>query len=186
MAVKLNKTIKSISYWFVPLLTGLLFITVGIYTLTTPLKSYVLLSFIFSISFVAAGGFEIFFSIQNRKQIKRWGWSLISGILTLAIGILLLIQPEVSIITLPYYVGFVVLFRSIIAMVLSFELKSLGILDWGNLMVAGVLGTLVSLLLLWNPIVAGLTVVIWTAIALITIGILSIYWSIRLRNLKNS
>ena len=42
------KTIKnSIEHWYIPLMVGLIFTGVGIYTLTSPLESYLALAIIF-------------------------------------------------------------------------------------------------------------------------------------------
>jgi len=176
---------NTIKYWFIPLLIGVLFIAIGIYTMRTPLESYVTLSKLFSVAFVISGILEIIFSISNREEMDNWGWTLIFGLINLIIGVLLLLHPEVSIITLPYFVGFLVLFRSIGAVSYSIDLKNFRVLDWGNLLVFGVLGIIFSFILLWNPMFAGLTVVLWTGIALIAAGAYSIYLSFKLKKVKD-
>ncbi|NAS29484.1 HdeD family acid-resistance protein [Flavobacteriaceae bacterium R38] len=179
------KTVKnSVKYWFLPLLFGLVFIGIGVYTFFTPIESYLTLSLLFSASFLVSGVFEIVFSISNRHEIDSWGWSLVFGIITAITGLLLLINPEISIVTLPFYLGFLLLFRSMGAISFSLDLKRYRVLDWGNLMVIGLLGTIFSILLLWNPLFSGITIVIWTGLALISTGVFSIWFSLKLRKLK--
>lgn len=179
------KTIESsIKHWYVPLIVGALFVIIGIYTLVSPLESYVALAIVFSISFLVSGLSEIIFSISNRHEMDNWGWNLTFGIFTFLIGLLLVANPEISITTLPFYVGFLVLFRSIMGISFAIELKNYGILDWGNLMAISVLGVLFSFLLLWNPLFAGMTIVFWTGLALITIGIFSVLLSFKLKKLN--
>ena len=175
---------KSIKYWYIPLIIGLIFLATGIYTFMVPLESYLTLTLLFGISFLVSGIMEVSFSIANRKYIENWGWSLVSGILSLAIGILLMFRPDLSILTLPFYVGFWVFFRSLMAIGTSIDLKRFGILDWGNLMLIGVFGLIFSFFLIWNPLFAGITIVVWTALALISIGIFGIYFAFKLRKLK--
>ena len=44
MGNKIFKTIESaIKYWYLPLIVGILLIVLGIWTLTTPLESYIML-----------------------------------------------------------------------------------------------------------------------------------------------
>jgi uncharacterized membrane protein HdeD (DUF308 family) len=86
--------------------------------------------------------------------------------------------------TLPFYVGFTLLFRSISGMVTAYEMKQYGILDWGTLMVTAVLGLIFSFLLLWNPLFTSVSVVVWTALAFILLGCYSIYFSFKLRKLN--
>ena len=69
-------------------------------------------------------------------------------------------------------------------MIWSFELKKLGISGWGAMLVLGILGALMAFILLWNPLLAGLTVVVYTAVAFITIGGLQVYLSLKLRKLN--
>lgn len=175
---------NTVKYWYIPLIIGIIFIGIGIYTLFSPLESYLTLSILFSLSFLFSGLFEIIFSISNRKEIENWGWTLAFGILTFLIGVLLIMNPELSMTTLPLIVGFVVLFRSIMGIGYALELKHYGLLDWGNLMVISILGLIFSLILIWNPLFAGFTIVFWTGLAIIFIGIFSVYLSFRLKKIK--
>lgn len=187
MANNFYKTVtNSIKHWYIPLIVGIIFILVGIYTFSSPLESYVALSIIFSLSFLFSGITEITFSIANRNEIDSWGWSLAFGIITFIFGILLILNPAISITTLPFYVGFVVLFRSVGAISFSIDLKSFGVKDWGMLMAVGILGLIFSFMLLWNPLFSGITIVVWTGLAFIVSGIFSIILSFRLKKLHNT
>ena len=121
----------------------------------------------------------------NKEVLNNWGWFLVLGILTLIVGVLLFVNPAVSQATLLFYVGFLVLFRSISAVSHSFELKEYGFSDWGYLTVIGVVGIVFSFILLSNPILGGMTVVIWTGLALITSGFFSMYLAFKLKKLKD-
>jgi uncharacterized membrane protein HdeD (DUF308 family) len=167
------------------MLFGLFFIAIGIWVFRTPLASYLTLAMLFSISFIVSGLSEIVFSISNKDELENWGWTLTSGILTLLMGGLLIMNPGVSVVTLPFYVGFVILFRSIGAISFSLDLKSYGVLDWGYLMGIGLLGVLFAFILLWNPLFGGMSVVIWTGLAFIIAGVYSCYFSLKLKKLHD-
>jgi uncharacterized membrane protein HdeD (DUF308 family) len=185
-----NETFKSIKdtikHWYLPLILGILFIIVGVWAIITPVSTYLSLAILFSVTFFAAGFLEIIYSISYRKQLDGWGWSLASGILSFIIGVLLIIYPQVSIITLPLFVGFVVLFHSSMAIAWSIELKKYKVSNWGWLLFAGILGVIFSFILLMNPLIAGLTVAVFTGISFITIGIFHIHFSIELKKLKKT
>lgn len=182
METLFKKLETSIKRWYMPLIAGILLIILGIWTIATPVESYVALSVVFAIGFLVGGIFEVAFAIANKQ--KDWGWSLVLGILNIIVGILLLANPAISMVTLPYYVGFVLLFRSISGIASAYEMKQYGILDWGTLMVIAVLGVIFSFILLWNPIFAGANVVVWTAIVFFVIGIYMIYYATRLKKLN--
>ena len=110
----------AVKHWYLPLITGILFIAAGVYVFTVPAATYLTLTILFSVSFITMGVAEIVFSIQNSKALSGWGWYLVSGLLSLVIGSYLLMYPGISISILPFVVGFTLLFRS--AQVLGFAL----------------------------------------------------------------
>jgi uncharacterized membrane protein HdeD (DUF308 family) len=177
---KVNSTVK---HWYIPLIVGLLFIGLGLWTIFKPAESYLGLAILFTLTFIIGGLLEIVFAIMNKNELDHWGWELANGILSFVIGVIMAMRPELSMITLPFYVGFVILFRSIMAISNSIELKKYGVMDWGNLMVMGILGLIFSFILLWNPMFAGLTIVVWTGFAFITIGGYAVYFSLKLKKL---
>lgn len=175
---------NTIRYWYIPAIIGIIFILVGVYTFRTPGDAYLNLSMVFSLSFLFSGLSDIILSISNRKELDNWGWILVMGIATTLIGVFLIKNPIVSVVTLPYYVGFLVLFRSISAVGYSFDLKSYGIPGWWNLLILGILGILFSAILIYNPMISGMTIVTVTGISFIILGILSIVFSFQLKKLK--
>ena len=186
MSFHFLKTIKNtIKHWYLPLIAGLILIAAGIYTFAQPEDAYVALAFLFALSFVLSGFFETSFAFANRAILDGWGWNLAMGLLTLIVGVLMFINPEISMLTLPFYVGFVILFRSIAAVSFALELRNYRVMSWGNLMVIGVLGILLAFILLWNPVLAGMSVVIWTGLALIMVGIFNLMASFQLKKLHD-
>lgn len=184
MATFLKTIKKTVKHWYVPAIIGVLLIVFGIYIFTTPLETYGTLTMLFSLSFLFSGIAETLFSVQNRKIIEGWGWYLTGGILNSVIGLMLLSRPEISAFTLPLVVGFTLMFRSIQGLGFSFELKNYGSLKWGNLAIASILGLVFSIILLFNPIFTGISLVVMTALAFIFSGITGIVLGFQLKKLK--
>tara|TARA_B110001454_G_C12560121_1_gene367295 strand:+ start:87 stop:725 length:639 start_codon:yes stop_codon:yes gene_type:complete len=176
MAQLVLKSIKNaVNHWYIPFIVGLLFVILAIYSLVTPEKSFLALTYIFSISFILTGIAEIAFSYANKKKMDSWIWTLLFGVITTVFGFIMLIRPEISIATLPLYIGFLVMFRSVNAISLALDLKNYGISATNNLMWAGILGLVFSIILIWNPGFAGLTLVFWISFVLFWAGTLSLY-----------
>lgn len=175
---------RPVKHWYLPLILGVVFIAVGIWVIFTPLSSYLALSLLFAVTFLFSGSLGVWYAITNREILSGWGWSLAAGIAELFIGILLIARFDLTVVILALYVGFAMLFRSIMAMIWSFELKKLKTSGWGGMLVLGILGAFLAFILLWNPLLAGLTVVFYTALAFITIGGLQVYLSLKLRKLN--
>ncbi|HVO72694.1 MAG TPA: DUF308 domain-containing protein [Ignavibacteriaceae bacterium] len=185
-----NETFKSIKdaikHWYLLLILGITFILTGIWALITPETTYLSLALLFSVTFFITGILEIFSSISYRKQLDGWGWSLAAGMLDFLIGVILLLNPQISIISLPLFVGFVVLYRSAMDIAWSIELKRYKESNWGFLLLTGILGVVFSFILLLNPLFTGITVAVFTGIALIIIGIFHILFSIELKKLNKT
>lgn len=177
---------QSVKHWYTPLIIGVLLIGTGIWTFTSPAESYLALSILFSISFLISGILEILFAFANKNEMDNWGWMLALGIMTTLIGVMLLARPEISMITLPLYVGFLVMFRAFGAMGTAMDLKNYGVMDWGTLMVIAVLGLIFSFILIWNPVFAGMTIVFWTGVALLTSGVFNVYVALKMRSLHKN
>src|SRR5690606_930578 len=152
------KSIKSaIKHWYIPLLVGIFFIIVSVVAFTSPGSSLLTLSLLFALSFLFGGISETVFSIVNRHQLENWGWSLAFGILTFIVGISLMSHPALSIRVMAFYIGFIILFRSVSAIGFAMDVKRYGDKNWGVLLVLGILGTIFSFILIWNPLFAGLS-----------------------------
>jgi len=177
---------SAVKYWWVPLLVGILFIVSGIYTLMTPMETFLVLTVFFSVSFLVSGIFEVFFALSVRDSLEGWGWLLVYGLINLVVGMILINNPEISVATLPIYIGLLVMFRAITAIGSSMDLKRNGVSDWSYLLILGILGIIFSFILIRNPGFAGLSLGVWVAIALITIGIAAAFFSFRLKDLHTT
>jgi uncharacterized membrane protein HdeD (DUF308 family) len=185
MQTRIAENVKNVAkYWYLSLLLGVIFIFVGIWVLQTPVESYLALTVLFSLTFFFHGIGEIFYYVANRKAVEHWGWGLTGGTIDLLFGTWLIASPLVSIAVLPFVVAFMLLYRSATAMAVSFDLKSMGVSDWWLSLVMGALGLIFSFMMLFNPALGGMTIVIWTAMALISIGIFRILLSFKLKQLN--
>ena len=186
MANSFLKTIRSsIKHWYIPLIIGILLILLGFYTISTPVASFLALSMLFSWSFIVSGILEIIFALQNKNEVDGWGWYLTGGILYALFGILLMTNPLLSAGTLAFIIGFYALFRSFQLLSFSFDLKNYSSKSWGWITLFALLGIIFSFILLWNPLFAGLSLVIWTGMAISTVGFAACVFAFQLKSLKN-
>ena len=177
---------RSVKHWKIPLILGILFILCGIGVIMSPQDSYLTLSILFSLSFLVSGIIETFFALQNTKNLNGWGWYLVSGLISLIMGIFLLMYPALSMSILPLVVGFTLLFRSFELLGFAFEEKEAGVLNWGNLAIVSVLSIILSFILIANPVFTGISLVVFTGLSFISTGISSVILSFNLKKLKGS
>jgi uncharacterized membrane protein HdeD (DUF308 family) len=187
METSILKSIKStIKHWYIPMLVGLFFVVVSMVVISSPEGSLRALSLLFALSFLLSGLSESIFALINKDRMDNWSWSLTFGVITLFVGILLLLKPTLSITALAFYIGFVILFRSISTIGFAMDVKKYGSKNWSGLLILGVIGAIVSFILIWNPIFAGLSVVLLVALSFLFAGLFSIFLEIQLRTLHKS
>lgn len=167
-----NQKIKSLT---LPTVLGVLLIIVGVLAMFSPVATFVSLSILFSISFLFAGGAETAFAFMNREYDKWW-LHLLFGILNIALGIYLIMNPTLSMITLALYVGFIVMLRAVQAIMFSFELKNSNTEGWGWLLASGIVGAFFATFLIINPFFAALSSSIYVATSLIIVGALTLFF----------
>ena len=184
MATFLKTVRNTVKNWYIPAIIGVLFILLGGYLFSVPVATYLTLTIFFSLTFLFSGILEIVFSVQNKDELEGWGWYLTSGIFSLLIGIVLVSKPDVAATTLPFFIGFSLLFRSFQGLGFSFELKNYGVIKWGNLAILSILGIIFSFLLIANPIFTGISLVVMTALSFICVGISAIVLAFQLKKLK--
>src|SRR6476646_7431818 len=102
------------------------------------------------------------------------GLSLAQGIIDVALGVQLVSFRSLTMVIFPLYVGIGHLFHSMMVIGWSFQLQKFMVPDWGMLLFIGIFGVLFLFMIIWNPVLASLTIVVYTAIAFLSIGIFQI------------
>lgn len=186
MSTIFKRLYNTVHYWYIPMIIGALFVVLGCYVFTVPVATYETLVVVFSLSFIITGVSEIFFSIKNRESLEGWGWYLTAGILNTLVGFYLTQNLQISATILPFVVGFTLMFRSIQGLGIALDLREYQIMDWGYLAILSVLGIILSFFLVASPLFTSLSIVTFTALALITLGISSIVLSWNLRKINKA
>ena len=174
----------SVKNWWWFLVSGLLFIATGIAIFASPVASYVSLSIVFSILMIGNGFSQIVFASANSKVLKGWGWTLVSGIIDVALGTYLLIYPTVTMVTLPYFVGFWLIFRSFYLMGTAFDLKALGVRRWGWFLFGAILVLVLGGVIVYYPAAGVVSIIAFTGSAFIVGGFMNIYLAFLLKAVK--
>jgi len=180
-----EKQQQSVRQWWLSLTAGIVYIGIGIWVLMNPAKSFLALTNLFIIGFAIIGALGVFYAVSNRKILEHWGWALMAGLIDLAIALVLLTTPEISMFVLPLYVGFVLMFRSIIGIGFSTYLAHYKVRNWGIVLALSVLGVVFSLMMIWNPVFGAFTLTLYTAIALLSVGFSQIGMAYELRRYED-
>lgn len=93
-------------------LFGILYLIAGYYAFTTPVSAAIVLTNILAIILMIAGVVRVVNAIMFRTM-QGWGWTLVSGLLTLIVGIMILQSPHAPFWVLGMFLAFDILFQGI-------------------------------------------------------------------------
>ncbi|WP_029905053.1 HdeD family acid-resistance protein [Prevotella sp. 10(H)] len=173
-------------YWWLSLLIGIFALIMGIWSLVTPDTTLVALTVFFIAAFFISGIIDIIYAVANRKTSSNWGWPLAGGIIDIILGVLLISLPMPLVTTmLVYFIGFWILFRSILTLGFACELQQYGVKNWGWLLALSILGILFSIFYMLSLIFNGIFVVMLVSLAFLTYGIFRIVYAFRLKSIND-
>jgi uncharacterized membrane protein HdeD (DUF308 family) len=166
-----NSSLRSAATnWWVYLIGGLVLFGLGLYAFSSPGSTFLGLTIYFAAVILFNGVGNIVFALSNRERLRGWGWLLALGLAEAAFGFYLVSAPVVAAATLAYVIGFWVLLRSGSTIANAFVLRRLGYRNWGWSLAMGLLGLVLSFMILANPAIGALGATVWVAIALVVLG----------------
>ena len=172
---------RSFPYWFVPILFGIIFVLIGLWVLLAPVESYTFITKLIGVILLVSGTTQLIFSVSNREHIPGWGFSLFGGLMDLAIGVILILNPGFLLKIIAIFVGIWLLVSGINMLVQAVDSRKKGGGFWKWEMGVGAFYILLAIIFLWHPMVLGLTIAIWTALAFITLGVFRILLTVRMK-----
>ncbi len=119
--------------WWVLLLEGPLGIVAGLVTFFNPGLATLVLVFIISFWAIMTGVLEIVAAIRLRKEIQNEWLLALSGVISLAFGILLLIFPAAGVLTIAWMIGWYAILFGAMLLGLGFRLRQHGAHHTGTL-----------------------------------------------------
>ena len=113
------------------LFLGILATVVGWLMITNPILGAASLTLLLASLFIASGLFRIATSLFG--SVEHWGWLLLNGIITLALGILILAQwPQASLWVIGLFIAVDLIFAGWANVILSFSLRKRCSLENGS------------------------------------------------------
>lgn len=140
------------------LIFGIILVILGFVLFATPGLDAVMLGYICCIVMLVYGIAEIVFYCSHRKLHIASGWVLADGILTAILGLLLLFMPGAQIMTMTIVFAVWVLMSGIMSFAGAFAAKDAGSHSWGWNLAAGIIGILLGIWLMFDPMLSVMTI----------------------------
>lgn len=109
--------------WWVEILIGLAGIVAGILVISWPGLSTVALMYLIAAWMLVMGVFQIVYAIRVRKEISNEVWIILSGALSVVLGLYFFAFPGDGAISLVWLIGIYAVFFGVLLVIFSFRAK---------------------------------------------------------------
>ena len=178
-----NKVSRAIKHWWLLMLAGLLCIAMGIVVFVFPLESYVTLAILFGVLMLAVGAAQLIIASSSGNYLAMRGYVIVGGVLDLILGIFLCIYPYVTLMALPIMMGIWMMYHSFMIIAFGGDMETFKLGGSGLVIAGGIVLLLLSILVLVNPLGAGVaTVVVIAGVGLLVFGGLLCALSLKMKD----
>ena len=179
-----NKVSRAIKHWWLLMLAGLLCVAMGIVVFVFPLESYVTLAILFGVLMLAVGATQLIIASSSGNYLAMRGYVIVGGVLDLILGIFLCIYPYVTLMVLPIMMGIWMMYHSFMIIAFGGDMETFKLGGSGLVIAGGIVLLLLSILVLVNPLGAGVTtVVVIAGIGLLVFGGLLCALSLKMKDI---
>ncbi len=160
--------------WLIALLKGVMLVIFGIWLLKSPSENLSKLSIFFGVLIIIGGLLEVALAINNIQKQKKWEWALTSGILDLLLGAFLVANPALILLFITIFVSIWLFIRGVISIRIALIHKKTNDSNHNFSLVLGIILILLAVIFVLHPQVFGITIVFWTALSFICLGVFRI------------
>ncbi len=118
-------SLTGVGSWWALILLGVVQVLLGIIMLTRPGAGTLALAFLIAIWMFATGLIEISSAIALRNYISGEFWWIILGLITLAFGVYIVLQPAIGLLALVYAIGIYAVIAGVALILAAFRIRNL-------------------------------------------------------------
>jgi uncharacterized membrane protein HdeD (DUF308 family) len=164
-------TARQVWYW--PVVRGVLAVVLGVVALAWPAITATAFVWAVGVFAVVDGVVEIVEGVRRRGTGRGTAFLVTIGVLSVAVGVVLLVWPGKTAVVLTWIIGFWAVVYGLFQLVASLDLRRAAGSGWVWGALAGVLGVVFGLLVLFN-VNEGLVSIVWL------LGLFAILWGVLL------
>jgi uncharacterized membrane protein HdeD (DUF308 family) len=169
--------------WWVFLIGGIAAVVFGVLAFMNPGIALLLLAIYFAAYILIDGAVNIWGALNNRGA-DGWLAVLALGVLGVLAGGYALMYPPASMIALIFIVSFVAMLIGLTSIYLGWKIRAETDNEWVLFLVGG-LSVLFSVVMMVKPGVAGVSIAYMIASWAILIGVLRIWFGLKIRNINH-
>lgn len=168
-------------YWWSFLIRGVLATLFGVVAIVVPGITLGALAILLAAFLIADGVFSFVASFRGRQLGQKWGLLLAEGIAGIALGLLTVVWPGLTVLAMVLIIGFWALITGILEVLAAIKLRDEIEGEW-LLGLGGVLSIVFGFLLFVNPGIGAVAITWMIGVYATLFGISLIFLGIRLRS----
>ena len=165
--------VKLYDKWWLQFIKGVFFLSAGILILNLGAKILFVFPLYIGIFLMIFGVMDIFTALSSRNLNFAWHWMLAEGLLFLFTGLVLIMKPEINVLTVQLLFGFFAMFTGILSFAGSLNLRSAGIRKWYVSTFSGVVSSAFSVIIIFYSVEEHLQIFNMIVVYIIVSGVLS-------------
>ena len=134
-------------HWKLFLIEGIVLVVLGLLAVAVPLLAGLAVTILFGWLFLISGAVGLFTTFAMRHAPGFW-WSLLSGVLGIVVGVLLLAQPALGLVSLTYVLIAFFIVEGVATIMFALEHRTQLTGRWGWMLASGIVDLLLAFLVL--------------------------------------
>jgi uncharacterized membrane protein HdeD (DUF308 family) len=175
--MKLNK----FGIWGLSSLNGMLLLVFGVIAILFPSLTIDAIAVYFAIAIMVGGLILSLFAYRHRKELLNWKTRLIEGLLSIALGLVIVFNPQSATAFLLIIVGLWAIFIGVVFIVSYFS-KNTPDLTRTFSLIAGLISLVLGAIIVFNPFESSRFVVVLIGIYALAFGVFTMVYSSKLFN----
>lgn len=166
-------------HWWLLVVYGLISVAVGLYALILPLNAAVALAWAIGVMALVEGGFALAALFAGGAHVGT-GWLLFYAVVSLIFGALAVLNPVATAGALLVVLAVWFIIAGTLRLLLAWQVRRYEVGEW-TVALTGILGILLGLLFLANPLAGLVVAVLWFGAMALIYGVAQIAAGVHLR-----
>lgn len=168
---------KRIDNKWLLLLKGVILLVLSFLIFKHTRESIMTVSVFMGTGLIVMGITLLIISIELKKQMERWNIRLAEGLVDIVFGFFLLAHPEVTLDTIPVFIGFWIIFYGILMLSGALDLPESHTIRRKIIITIAIVTIVLGFLVSFNPSIAVLTMGVLIGVPIFIIGLANIFFA---------
>jgi len=163
--------------WYLLLIRGIIMILLAGLIFMSPGDAFLTYVLYIGLGYLFAGLIRIIQAFQAKGHADAWGSIAMEGGFDIVLGFILIAHPGLTASILPFILGFWGAIYGFSLVISSFSEKE----NKGMKLLAGILTAIFALIIMFNPLLMGMTLVIWVGIMILVAGLFNVVIAFKIK-----